>query len=349
MGLAACAICVTSASAPQQRGQQDRGEQGAGNRSRGQQVMPAHRQVVRSSTYVPRGNPRTPQAPPTNPERPRSQVSGNAGGRSQTFNGRPQPPARIGEGPRPTFDHTPTAPGNREFTRTPSGRQYDNGLELRKGTNDTTSWQHKYFPSGHYHYPYYTNSFGRGDYYSPFAFYFGICDPYISGSDCSIYPPSDAFINIPIYDGNMFSGWTDTDNNAFDQPTLNAEEPGLLNATDEISETFQNGNIDALVALIDPNISIAIYTQGKYQYSMKSNDYVDLTRDTIKTVKVVSLNLNYLQQDSPTVYTLSGEEVYVGDDNQNRAVYLSFVLQDIGGQWTLTQVGTSPDRIQDLG
>ena len=34
---------------------------------------------------------------------------------------------------------------------------------------------------------------------------------------------------------------------------------------------------------------------------------------------------------------------------EDRAVYLSFMLQRIGGMWSLTQAETSPDRIQKLG
>jgi hypothetical protein len=327
------------------------GHSGGGGGSHGVGPQPAHanRQVVRSSTYTPPSAlKRAPFARQTAVSSQR--VPNASGGRPQTLTRRGNyTPSRIGQGSRPSFDHTSRAPGNRQFTKTAEGRQYDNGIFLHAGIYATTSWQHHYFPGGSYHYPYYAGSFGRGDYISPFGFYFGICDPWILSTDCSVYPPADAYINIPIYSGSVFSGWADTDDNAFDQPSLNAMEPGLLNATDEISEASQNGNIDAMVSLVDPNVSIAIYTQGKYQYSMNANDYLDLTRDTIKSVKTVSLSLGYLRQDSPTIYTLSGKQVYVGLNGQNRTVYLSFVLQDISGQWTLTQVETSPDRIQNFG
>jgi hypothetical protein len=305
-------------------------------------VTHANRQVVKSSTYKAKGDARSGQSGGRN--------SGNTGGRVQTSGGRNTAgPTRIGQGTRPTYDHSVGATGNRQFTQTTTGRQYDNGLVLHNGIRDTTSWQRGYFPGGSYHYPYYSSAYGAGDYYSPFGFYFGICDPYILGTGIYVYPPTDAYVNYPIYSGAVFSRWTDTDDNAFDQQDLNAVEPGLLNATDEISETYHNGNIDALVSLIDPNMTISIYTQGKYRYSMKANDYLDLTRDTIKSVKTVSLSLDYLHQDSPTVYTLSGKQVYIGKNGQDRAVYLSFVLQDVGGHWTLTQAGTSPDRIQAYG
>jgi len=262
--------------------------------------------------------------------------------------GRTEAPQRIGVGTHASFDHRDGAADNRAFTQTAEGRHYDNGLDLRMGIRDNAGWQRNDFPGGSHYYPYYRNGWAAGEYDSPFGFYFGFGDAYIAGTDLLFYPPTDAFINVPIYDGANFSGWNETDDNAFDQADLNSTEPGLLNATDEISETILNQNIDAMVALIEPNVSIAIYTMGSYKYSMKANDFLDLTRDSIKSVKTVSLALDYLHEDSPTVYTLSGKQVYVGKDGTDREVYLSFVLQDMGGQWTLTQEGTSPDRVQSL-
>jgi hypothetical protein len=221
-------------------------------------------------------------------------------------------------------------------------------LVLHAGVKVSAGWQRQYFPKGSYHYRFYRHDHGSGVYISPFGFYFGICDPYIANTDCSNYPPAEVYVNVPIYNGNNFQRWTDTDENAFYQPNLDQTEPGLLNATDEITETFQNGNIDALVSLVDPNVSIAIYERGQYQYSMPSNDYVDLTRDAISAVQTSSFQLTYLHQDAPLVFAASGKQVYKGQDGQSRAVYVSFVLQDMAGHWTLTQVETAPDRIQNL-
>lgn len=340
-GVASSISVASPSDALQQRG---RGGQG---RSGGGQTVHANRQVVRSSTYRPRSVGRQTQSAGENP----------GVEQAREFGGRPQSvtesyrsaPERIGQGSRPTFDHSGGAAGNRDFSRTAAGRDYDNGLSLHIGMRANAGWQRNYFPGGTYYYPYYSNRFGAGDYVSPFGFYFGICDPFILSTGCAVYPPSQDYINDPVYNGSTFSGWTETDDNAFDEATLNAMEPGLLNATDEISEAILNGNVDALVSLVDPNMSIAIYTQGKYQYSMKANDYLDLTRDAITSVKTVSLELNYLHRDSQTVYTVSGKQEYQGKNGEDRAVYLSFVLQDIGGVWTLTQAGTSPDRIQTLG
>jgi len=157
------------------------------------------------------------------------------------------------------------------------------------------------------------------------------------------------FVDIPIYDGSNCSGfYNQDDGNLINDPNLDQNQPGLNNALDELTETFQGGNIDGLVALIDPNTQIAIYEKGAYQYSMASNDFVDMTRDTIQSTQSLGLNLQYLHQRSPGVFCVSGQNTYKNASGQTRSVYVSYVLQDISGQWTLTQVGTSPDTIQKI-
>ena len=152
---------------------------------------------------------------------------------------------------RPIVPNAPAIQGQREFTRTPAGRVYDNGLPLRKGIQVSASWQKHYFPKGHYHFPYYRNAFVRGQTFrSPFGFFFGDCVPYISMSECRVYPPAVVFVDIPVFNGVQCTGFDDAgDQNLFNNPNLNQEQPGLQNAIDALTEAFQGGNIDELVRL----------------------------------------------------------------------------------------------------
>ena len=155
------------------------------------------------------------------------------------------------------------------------------------------------------------------------------------------------FIDIPIFNGQACLGFpVSSDENWFDDANLQSEQPGLVSAIDELSETFQNGDIDALAALISPNVSVAVYERGKYRYSMDSADFVDLTRDAIQNNQVKSFNLEILHQRQPGVFSVSGHETYTDSSGTTRTVWVSYVLQDYSGQWTLTQVGTSPDHTQ---
>ncbi|HTQ10481.1 MAG TPA: hypothetical protein VMI31_10445, partial [Fimbriimonadaceae bacterium] len=247
--------------------------------------------------------------------------------------------------------NNPTFQAQRKFTKTAAGRVYDNGLTLRRGTKVNAPWQKKYFPRGHFHFPFYRPAFVRGQcFVSPFGFYLGICAPYISASECHVFPPAVAFIDLPVYSGTLCNGFDDMGaENYLNDPNLDRDHPGLANALDALTETFQDGNIDGLVSLVDPNMSIAIYMRGRYRYSLSANDYLDLTRDAIQSTQTVEFSLTYLHQRAPDVFSLSGRHTYRDENGNVQTMWVSFVLQDIGGEWTLTQAGYAPARYQKLG
>jgi hypothetical protein len=305
------------------------------------QQVHARREGVRTQNYVGRTQVGGYQqaAPVRQPVPARPTRSSNGGSRVQQTQDRTQPQARSVSS-RVQVD--------RKFTKTAQGRHYDNGLNLRKGTAVKLGWQRRYFPHGYVHFPYYRQFYDRNHcFYSPFGFFFGVCLPFIDISICSVYPPSVVFVDTPSYNGNNAVGYNNLDDqNLIDDPNLDQNEPGLNAALDELTETFQGGNIDGLASLVDPNVSVAVFLSGKYQYSLSSSNYVDLTRDAISALQNPQLNLNYLHQRSPGVFVVSGNQMYTGQNGQTRTVYVSYVLQDISGQWTLTQVGTSPDVIQ---
>lgn len=251
---------------------------------------------------------------------------------------------------RPILPNSPAIQAQRRFTRTQEGRVYDNGLALRKGRPVSAAWQKRYFPKGRYHFPYYRNTFVRGQtFLSPFSFFYGVCVPYIVASECRYYPPPVEFIDLPVFSGVQFTRFDDVDTqNLFNDPNLDQEQPGLANAIDNLTDAFRDGNIDSLVTLIDPNVSIAVYQNGHYQYSLSANDYIDLARDAIQSMHTVGFTLNSLHQRAPGVFSVAGQQTYLDRNGQTQTTWVSFVLQDISGQWTLTQVGTAPGRIRNL-
>ena len=238
----------------------------------------------------------------------------------------------------------------RDFTRTIQGRRYDNGVWLRRGRRNRNSWDHRFFPLGYYHFPFYRHNYIRTvTYVSLYGYYYGVCAPYIYSSTCRQYPPSVTFVNIPVYSGSRFQGFEDWgDHNLFDDPNLADQEPGLMNALDEITEAFREGNIDALVPLVDPNTMIAVYERGQYKYSISANDYLDLTRDALNSIDTVNFTLDYLHKDAPGVYSASGRQEYRDNNGQLQTMNVSFVLESVSGEWTLTQVGVAPGVYRDI-
>ena len=238
----------------------------------------------------------------------------------------------------------------RSFTGTSQGRVYDNGLPLRRGVSTRGTWRSRYFRNGYSYFPYYYNGYASGyTLVNPYGFFYGLTIPYLSANAGQWYPPAVAFVDIPTYTGNSYAGFYHAKQaNLINDPAIYTKEPGLDAALNEIVETYQGRNIDGLATLVDPNVSIAVYTSAHYQYSITANNLVDLTRDALQADRGIGFTLQALHQRSPSVFCASGENDYKDANGIVHSVYMSFVLQDVSGQWTLTQIGTAPDLLRKI-
>ena len=184
---------------------------------------------------------------------------------------------------------------------------------------------------------------------SPFGFYFGIGAPFISREHCYVLPSAVTYVDIPIYDGDVCRGVGPIyGENDIGREDLIDREPGLANAIEELRECFMGGNIDALVSLTDPNVRVAVFLRGTYSYSLDAGDFVDRTRDALQSTQTISFDITRVHRRASGVFVVSGAHVYRDRGGNARKVYVSYVLQDMNGVWTLTEVGTAPDRIQNL-
>jgi hypothetical protein len=213
-----------------------------------------------------------------------------------------------------------------------------------------------YYPN-YCFYPYYYPTYSASVvYFSPFSFYYGVCAPYIYRRHTYHVVPSYIWIDVPIYVNNEYRGWDDDrrykddyylnrSRDAFDPDSV--ADRGLRDAIDDIRDAFHYGSIEHLINLVDPGIKMAIFLKGKYEYSLNSNDYLDMTRDAMRNMDTVQFDITRLRKRAASVYVASGKHVYRNREGQTRTVYVSFVLEKLRDRWTITQVGTSPDRIQE--
>lgn len=332
-----------------------RRETPAARRDDPQPVVPAHRNTVTTDRgparehrhFLPQRD-ATPNRQPGNINAGRNPGSIDAGRRPGNVRVDQRPGRTTVQRPAPV---TPRSQSQARslFSRTQEGRRYDSGLLLRRGRPINQVWLRPYFPRGGYHYPYYSPTYSASAVISPYGFYFGICAPFVIRTYSHHFPPVVVYIDIPVYSGSVCRGY---EPQRREDPVLSwrevlDREPGLANAIDDLRDTFRRGDIDALAALVDPKIKIAVFLRGSYEYSLDVNDFVDLTRDALQSTDTIAFDLSRIHERSAGVYVVSGEHVYRDRDGHRRKVYVSYVLEDIRGEWTLTQVGTAPDRIQE--
>ena len=232
------------------------------------------------------------------------------------------------------------------FTHSREGRLFNNGVYLRPADRIHNTLIVNFFGGGDYcYYPYYSPVYTPGVvYYSPYYYYDGVCPPYIEASFCWYHRPAFVYIETPIYVDGVCEGYPSDGYylQADAGAALANQVPGLQNAIDNIRKAFMESDIQPLVDLTDPNVKIAVFQRGKYEYSLGANDYLDLTRDALTHMDTISFTLDRVKKNGVGVYTVSGKQIYVDSNNQQYKVYVSYVLQRIDGRWIITQVGSSP-------
>ena len=292
-------------------------------------------------------NPTPIQQPPTSIRAPRQPRPGHTAPTAPVYT--PNPSHQI---PAPFINKQEVnrEDGPRRNRNEHRGGNNDWNRDLNRGDNDDWRWNSNWFNYERCHYASYRNRFVSGQcYISPFAYYYGVCPPFITTVSCAYVPPRVVYVDVPVYQDNYYTGWQNSgDQNFLNDPYLDEAEPGLSNAIDELTSTFRDGNADALKFLLDPNTKIAVYQRGQYKYSISANDYLNLTQDAVESVRTTQFRIDDLHQVAPHTFSVSAKQVYRDRNGDDRTMYLSFVLEDQYGRWTITQVGTSPEEFHDL-
>ncbi len=232
------------------------------------------------------------------------------------------------------------------FTSGLDGGHFHNGVFLRPAHVVNNYYLTPYFPGGYCFYPYYAPHHSSVSvFFSLYGFYGGWCPSYIYRDHCFWGPPSTVFIDVPVYVGDECRGYYGDD--YYLNHPYEGQDPEVDTAISALVDGFRGGNIQALVDLTDPNVRIAVFLKGRYEYSLAPNDYLDMTRDMLRNTDTIQFELYRVHRRAAGVYVISGKHVYRDPDGRTRTVYVSYVLERINGRLTLTQVGTAPDHIQE--
>ncbi len=261
-------------------------------------------------------------------------------------------------------------------TRTNVPNNYERFLHSREGYNyrykngtygrsdlyvyNNINWGRNYFVNDAAYYPYYRPAFVAGvTCYSPYAYYWGFYPGYITLSSVYYAPPPVVYVSYPVYtDTGRWRGYRYEDvddyylnrreraDQDFEQILRNNRE--LNAAVNDITDGWKSRDIQMLARHTRKDGPIAVYLRGKYQYSLPSVDYLDMTRDAFRASKTVRFRLDRIERKDRGVYLVSGRHSYRDKDNEERTVFINYVLErGDDDEYYITQVGSSPDRLND--
>lgn len=163
-----------------------------------------------------------------------------------------------------------------------------------------------------------------------------------------IAPPPYVYIEAPIYVGGVYHPYrVGNDHNADRRSEENRwkDDPELKQTVYDLEDAFQNDDIKLLTPLTDPKVKIAIFSKGHYEYSLDASDYLDATKDFMRTGRTSDFNVYRVRRRSAGVWQLFAKHAYKTDSGDSKTVYLCVVVEQVGGRWTITQVDTAPDHL----
>ncbi len=295
------------------------------------------------------------------------------------------PTGSVANGPFPREQlgmiGNPGANYNR-FTRSGEGYnyRYNNGLSGRDQYSIYYGWGATIFPGGNAFYPYYSPFYADGQtVVSPYGYYFGAFPPYIASGNVFIQPPAIEYVPYPVYaPEGRYNGYRrdDVDDFYLNRDPASAEnrrkpeaqtpdyrigEPApkpekqveasektdkaLANALSDIKKAWAERDIQLLAKHIRRDARVAVYLRGKYQYSLDTTDYLDMTRDAFRSTQTMKFTLDKPQRKERGVYAITGSHTYKLKNGEERTVHVSYALEKMDGDYIITQVGTAPDAI----
>ena len=230
--------------------------------------------------------------------------------------------------------------GRSRFTRSGEGRRFDNGVTLRRSVPLSDRRLDTYFPSRTHSYPYYRPTRAAGEVViSPFGIYASVFPEFIDRGHVFFRRPSRVLIDIFIPFGKRDDYYLDRRND----DTRWRNDPEVKRSVYDIEDAWRNEDIALLAPLTDPQTRIAIFSRGQYDYSIDANDYLDMTRDFMRSVQTTGFDAYRVNYRSGA-YQILAKHTYRDRDGRARTAYLTIALERIADRWTITQIDSSPDR-----
>ena len=243
--------------------------------------------------------------------------------------------------------------GARQFTWSRAGCQYNNGLSLRPAIIIAEPFYSPWFQDHVVFYPhYYAGSvFSSHVVFNPWSNYIGCAPPYIYQNSVYIRQPRVIYVDAPVYvDGSFRSYDYGNDTNEYylsRQRTSRwwRDDFALSKAVYAVQDAFLTEDISLLSTVIQPDTDVAVFSKGKYEYSVRPNDYLDLTRDFMRTARTTDFEILNVKTKGSGAVNVSVRHVYRNPKGDINVSILTIVLERLRGEWSLTQVDSVPERL----
>jgi len=124
------------------------------------------------------------------------------------------------------------------------------------------------------------------------------------------------------------------------------DQQGADQALRDIRRAWLDSDISTLAYHLTDEVDIRVYFDGEYEYSTTTEDYYAMTADAVATTQTVTLTFDRPIWLSAYEFFVTGHHVFYDPNGDKQAVYVSYRLRNLGGEWYIVSIGSSLDPIR---
>lgn len=194
-------------------------------------------------------------------------------------------------------------------------------------------WRDDYFWYPHYVFdPYSCDRFV----YSPW-YYYTFLPPYVSYTRVIIVDHYGSIdVSYQPYRWTIISDRGDRDYDRGDRPELD-------DAVTDLVDSFEDSDRRAVNRLIPRNGNVAIMMDGRYQYSLKPDDFYDLYMDGIENAKTNRYKIVDVRVHGDSAKVVARHE-FTDSWGNRQAVYHKYRLEEERGKYVIREFDSSQDE-----
>jgi len=186
-------------------------------------------------------------------------------------------------------------------------------------------------------YPYYYSDpfftgFWYDGYYPSVYTYFGWCPGWVYPTRV-YYVPTEYYYYPPATPYRYYSGYS-------------LDTGGADRAISDIRRSWLEGDIGSVSGHLTDQLDIRVYFDGEYSYTTTTDDFYQMTLDTLTTTQTTEMDFDEPIWISSHEVFVTGRQVFYDPDGDRHLLYVSFRLRHLGSGWYLVAIGTSKDPIQ---
>ena len=206
----------------------------------------------------------------------------------------------------------------RGFSRPPMGGDWRYGFRGRRDFDENQFGFNFYLYS-----PY-----DQPTYLSPWYYYPGL-PPYVDASEVDVVPGvSFSWNSGPAYPYRYGYSY-----NSYGSASLNR-------SVDDIQAAFSNQDEGAIDSILPPSGQVAIFVDGRYQYSVSSDEFAQMMRDNIANTDTSSFRIDSVRGGGGRA-TVTATQTFTDADGYTHSVQQQYGLTMENGAYVVTDFMTN--------